>query len=96
MFAKIVSFSESKGVLAPYWEFEYFTRDSSGQTTFGSLSTHEAIRLAASAEGNAIFEMCRVIKDTPPADYSWLVGRVFQGRTTVSVATLDRVPGAIA
>ena len=79
MIAKIIAVNKSKGILAPFWEFEFSLHDEQGAVMEGTLSVDEAIRLANRPDTGPMFEMCRVIKNTPSIEFGWLVGRIFTG-----------------
>ena len=77
MFAKIFAVHQSKGILATHWEFEFSLHDKTGCLMVGRISVDEAIGLANRPDAGPVFDMCRVIKSTPPVEFGLLVGRIF-------------------
>lgn len=78
MDAKIIAVIKSKGILATHWEFDFTIGNSEGEALEGTVSLDEAIGFANRPDLGPVAEMCRVIKSTPPPEFSWLVGRIFK------------------
>ncbi|MFT4506790.1 hypothetical protein [Caballeronia sp. 15711] len=78
MDAKIVAIVKSKGILATHWQFDFTVENNEGRALEGTVSLAEAIEFANRSDPGPVAEMCRVIKTTPPPDFSWLVGRIFR------------------
>ncbi len=78
MDVKILAVSKSKGVLAPYWEFEFSYRAKTGEWLRHTLSIDVVYALASRPDTGPLFEMCRAIQGTPPDEFDWLVGRIFR------------------
>jgi hypothetical protein len=78
MVVKIIAVSKAKGVLAPYWEFKFSLSEEPTHSSQDTLSLDEVIALAGRPDTGAVFEMCRIIKTTPPTEFGWLVGRMFE------------------
>jgi hypothetical protein len=77
MFVKIFAVHKSKGILATHWEFEFSLHDKTGCLMERRISVDEAIGLANRPDAGPVFDMCRMIKSTPPVEFSRLVGRIF-------------------
>jgi hypothetical protein len=77
MDVKILAVSKARGVLAPYWEFEFSFRAKTGELLRHTLSIDVVCALASRPDTDPLLEMCRVIQGTPPEEFDWLVGRVF-------------------
>jgi hypothetical protein len=78
MDARIIAVNKAKGLLATYWEFDFKLGNGNDKEFEGTISLDEAIQFANRLDVGPIAEMCRTIKSTPPVEFSWLVGRIFE------------------
>jgi hypothetical protein len=74
MIAQITAVSAVRGHLR---EFDFTHVNGEGKLFEGAISLDEAIGFANRPDLGPVAEMCRMIKATPPGEFSWLVGRIF-------------------
>lgn len=86
--ATIIAVTRSQGDFAAFWEFSYVHSDSGGTIFKGTVTLHEAGCFARRKDLGPVAEMCRTIGSTPFAEFSCLVGRIFEDTLDVEIASL--------